>query len=201
MKQYITVTQDGVVGVSAADGGLLWRHKRDDPFGDVVCATPIVQADLVYVSVGYGGGGTCLKVTASGKKADAAVVYAEKIIGNKQGGVVRVGKYAYGYNEDRSWACQDFASGTVAWPKGRTRQNVKAGSLLAADGRLYVLDVEGKVSLLDATPTRFATISQFPLPALSMQRKSGGGVWTHPSLSDGKLYVRDQELIYCYQVK
>ena len=201
VKQYIYVVKDGVVGVSAKDGELLWRHKREDPYPDVVCATPIVHDGMVYVSVGYGGGScTCLKPTPSGKTFQAEVVYNKKVIGNKQGGVVLVDKYVYGFHDDTGWMCQEFASGKVVWPI-RSRQTVKAGSLLAADGRLYVLDEKGTVAMLEASPKKFTAVSQFTLPVLSKLRKTGGHVWTHPSLSDGKLYLRDQELVYCYQVK
>jgi outer membrane protein assembly factor BamB len=202
VKQYVYVTQQSVVGVSAKDGGLLWTHKREDAYPDVVCPTPIVSGDRVYFSVGYGAGCDCLKLMPNGKNFKAEAVYSLKAIANKQGGVVQVGGYVYGFHEDRNWACQDLASGKIAWPKNpRLRQKVKSGSVLAADGRLYVLDELGTVAMLDASPKAFKVISQFSLPAASKLRKARGGLWTHPSLSDGKLYLRDQELVFCYQVK
>ena len=35
----------------------------------------------------------------------------------------------------------------------------------------------------------------------SALHKPGGKILTYPVLRDGKLYLRDQELIFCYQVK
>jgi outer membrane protein assembly factor BamB len=206
VKQVLYLTQTGLVSVSAKDGELLWQHRRGDPYEDVVCPTPIVRGDMVYVSVGYGGasgGSQGLKVTAQDKKFKVDVVYTKKVIGNKQGGVVLWGDHVYGYHEENNWACQDFAKGTLIWPnpKKRMRQAVKSGSVLAADGRLYVLSDEGTAAMLDASPKGYKVISQFKLPKLSEHRKSRGGVWTHPSLSNGKLYLRDQELVFCYQVK
>jgi outer membrane protein assembly factor BamB len=200
VRQYVYVVQTGVVGIDAKDGSLLWRYKREEPYNDVVCATPVVSDGLVYVSVGYSGSGAvCIKPTAAGKEFKAEVKYDVREIGNKQGGVVLVKGKLYGYNQDRAWMCQDLVTGKLPWPK--KRQALKAGSVVAADGRLYVLSDEGEVAMLDASPAAFKLLSKFTLPKLSTLRKTGGHVWTHPSLSDGKLYLRDQELIYCYQVK
>ena len=201
VKQYIALTQNGLVGVSAKDGELLWQQKRDDPYPDVVCPTPIVSGDLVYASVGFGGGADCVKVVPDGKKFKLEEVFQKKVIGSRQGGVVLLGKYVYGYHEDRNWASQNLAKGDFLPkrpPENRPPMNT---GLLAADGRLYAVDERGTVSLLEASPKGIKVISQFALPTQSKQRKPRGGLWTHPSLSDGKLYLRDQELMFCYQVK
>jgi outer membrane protein assembly factor BamB len=203
-RQYITQTQKGVVGVSAADGSLLWKHDRPEHYDDVVCPTPIVKGDLVYITVGTASSsGDVVKVTGSGGKFKAEPVWSNKMLNNYHSGVVLVGEHLYGFSDARSgsWVCQELATGTVAWPKGRTRQSVKAGGIAAAEGRLYVLDDTGTVAMLEASPKAFKAISQLKLPALSKARKISGRVWTHPSLSEGKLYLRDQELVFCYQVK
>ena len=57
------------------------------------------------------------------------------------------------------------------------------------------------MSLLEASPKQYKMVSTFKLPAESKSRKLRGGIWTYPALSDGKLYVRDQELIFCFEVK
>lgn len=204
-KQYVTQTQAGVVSVNAANGELLWKHNRPEEYDDVVCPTPIVKDNLVYTTIGTGGGiGMVLKITGESGKFKAEQVWANKLLNNYHGGVVLVGGHLYGYHDTREWVCQDFATGTKSWPKAR--QALKAGAPLAADGRLYVLEdtgpkEPGRVALLEASPAGFKQVSEFTLPAGSKQRKSRAGVWTHLSLADGKLYVRDQELVFCYQVK
>ncbi|MFO0877049.1 MAG: PQQ-binding-like beta-propeller repeat protein [Gemmataceae bacterium] len=201
-RQYVYLTQDGVVGIAAKDGELLWRYKRESDYPDVVCPTPIVTGNQVYVSVGYSAGADLLEVTGSGAKFEVKAVWSEKVIGNKQGGVIQVGKHVYGFHEDNVWVCQDLVTGKMAWPKTiRARQPFKAGSGLVADGRFYLVDEQGKVGMFEASPKGFKAAGEFKLPAESKKRKVRGGLWTGPSLSDGKLYIRDQELVFCYQVK
>lgn len=201
VKQYVAIVQTGVVAVSARDGSLLWRYTRDDPYPDVVCPSPLVKDNLVYVSVGNGGSSDLLKVQGDGKSFKVELAWSEKTLANKQGGVVLLDNHVYGYNEDRNWVCQDLETGQLAWPKKRAKQAIKSGSVLAAGGRLYILAEAGTVALVEATPKEFKPLSQFNLPEESKQRKPRGGLWSLPSLSDGKLYLRDQELIFCYQVK
>ncbi len=199
VRQYVQMTQDGVVGVSAADGQVLWTYKRDNPYPDVVCPTPVVQGDKVYVTAGWGGGCDLLQLAPDGKKFKVTAVYSEKEIGNRQGCVVLVGKHVYGYHEERAWECQEFATGTVKWASKRNA--LKAGAVIYADGHLYCLAENGVVGLLRATPEKHEEVSRFSLPKQSATRKVRGGVWTPPVLSDGRLYLRDQELVFCYKIK
>jgi outer membrane protein assembly factor BamB len=200
VRQYVYVTQNGPVGVSARDGEVLWFYKKDNPYPSFVCPTPISQANLVYVSVGFNAGCDILKLTPQGKKFKVDSVYSDAEIGNRHGGVVLVGGHVYGYHEERAWECQELTTGEVKW-RSKGRKALKAGAVVAADGRLYVVAESGVVALLEASPKGYKEVSRFTLPARSKKRKPRGGLWTPPVLADGKLYVRDQEKIFCFRVK
>jgi outer membrane protein assembly factor BamB len=200
VKQYLQMTQGGITAVAAKDGELLWQFKRERPWGDVVCPTPIWHNDTVYVSAWTGC--NLIKVERKDGKFEATEVYDERKISNHHGGLVRVDKYIYGYHADNFWACQEWDSGEIKWESARNA--LGPGSLLYADGRLYCLSEKsgtGVVAMLAASPDDYKEISRFTLPRASTIRKVSGHVWTHPVLSDGLLYLRDQELIFCYKVK
>ena len=200
VRQYIALVQGGLVGVSANDGSVLWQHRRDSDYPDVVCPTPIVHGDFVYASVGNGGGCDLLKIEKNGDKFKATPVYNQKQIASRQGGVILVDGNVYGAHEDRAWVCQDLATGKTKWESNR--RAVGIGSEVYADGRLYVVgEAKGEVAMFEASPAGFKQIAKFELPQQSTLRKPRGKIWTHPVISDGKLYVRDQELIFCYQIK
>jgi outer membrane protein assembly factor BamB len=199
VRQYIALTQDGAAGVDAKTGDLLWEYRRENPFPDVVCPTPIVQGDKVYITAGWGAGCELLQLKPDGKKFKAAPVYSEKIIGSKQGGVVLVDKFVYGFNEDRNWVCQDFATGEVKWEGGR-RGNGNA-SVIAADGLLFGLYERGIAILIEASPEKYQEKGRFPLPQQSELRKPNGKVWTVPVIADGRLFLRDQQYLFCYKIK
>jgi hypothetical protein len=199
VRQYIVMVQDGAIGVSAKDGSELWRFKRDKPFPDVVCPTPVYHDGHVFLTA---TGGPChlIELTKKGANFDAKDVYSKtagREMANDTGGVVLVDKHLYGANADIG-CCIDFLTAKRAW---RARDLPRA-ALVYADGLLIcVTQEEGEVVLMKAVPDQYTELSRFKLPKESALRPTKGKVWTHPVLADGKLYLRDQELVFCYQVK
>jgi outer membrane protein assembly factor BamB len=193
VRQYIQLTSASVVGVAAADGKVLWRAARK---GNVaVVPTPIYSDGYVYVSSGYGNGCNLFKVTASDGKFSASQVYANKVMGNHHGGVIKVGGFLYGYSDGKGWTCQDFKDGQVRW---QDKDHLGKGSLAYADGRFYLRseDKRGTIALIEATPTSYEEHGRFDQPD-----RSDKNSWPHPVIAEGKLFLRDQDVLLCYQVK
>ena len=110
-----------------------------------------------------------------------------------------VGDYLYGYSDGPGWLCQEFKSGKEVWSE---RNALGKGALSSADGMLYCLDENsGTVVLAEASPKGWKEHGRFKLDPQSKIRDSQGRFWTHPVISNGKLYLRDQDLIFCYDVK
>jgi outer membrane protein assembly factor BamB len=197
VRQYIILTNEGISGVAAKDGHLLWSYPKE--YNDVVIATPIVHDTFVYVSVGYGLGCDLIKVVSEGQKFKAQKVYANKVMVNQQGGVVLVGDHVYGYSDGKGWVCQDFKTGKMIWSEKRA---LSRGSVTCADGKLYCLgEDEGAVVLVPAKPEKWQVNGRLELPQQSKLRKPQGKVWTYPVIANGRLYLRDQELLFCFDVK
>jgi outer membrane protein assembly factor BamB len=116
-----------------------------------------------------------------------------KSLANKHGGIVLVGDYLYGDSEDRGTPfCVNFETGKEMWKK---RIGGGSMSLVAADGHLYMHFANGKVALAKATPDAYTEVSSFQVP------QSGRPSWAHPIIADGKLYIRTEDVIRCYDVK
>lgn len=197
VRQYVQVTADGMVGIAARDGKLLWRYRRDTRYPDVVIPTPLVRGDLVYSSVGYGGACTLLRVKAEGNTFQAEVVYSNNKLANHHGGVVLLGDHVYGFHEKNRWVCQELKTGKVA----SDRRVQTAGSVASAEGHLILLSEEGTVLLVEATPKAYREKGRFNLPRESSSRRPNGRVWTHPVVAGGRLYLRDQELLFVYDLR
>jgi hypothetical protein len=197
VKMAFTLTQKTFWAVSMKDGSVIFKKEREEEYSDIVAITPTIVGDMVHMAVGYGGGAELFKW--DGKTFQT--VWSGKEISSQLGGTVIVGKHIYGYHEDRSWMCQELETGKVVWPLKRMKQTLKVGSVIAADGLLFTQGEDGKVGLLEASPKGYTPLGEFQLPEKSAHRKPSMKVWTHPSLSDGKLYLRDQEWLFCYEVK
>ncbi len=191
--QYVQITDAHVFGVSPADGKVLWRAARAGR--TAVVPTPIWHDDHVYVTSGYGVGCNLFKVTKTGAAFSAQQVYANRDMVNHHGGVLRVGGHLYGYSDGKGWICQEFKTGTTLWAE---RRKLGKGSLTCADGHL-ILRYEsgpGTIVLIKATPEGFQETGRFDPPDRSNQNS-----WPHPVVCDGRLYVRDQDILLCYDLK
>ncbi len=188
--QYVQFLRRGVVGVAATDGKFLWRY--DSPAnGTANCSTPIVFDNCVFAASGYGTGGGLAKLSGNGDQIQAEQVYFTKKMVNHHGGMVLLDGYVYGSNEGLL-TCMDFKTGEVKWADKRPSK----GSIAYADGRLYYRNERGTIFLVEATPAGYIEHGQFMQPD-----RTRLSAWPHPVIANGKLYIRDQEMLLCYDVK
>jgi outer membrane protein assembly factor BamB len=200
VRQYINMTGRGVAGVAADDGRLLWHNSRVVSGNTTaIIPTPIFYKDHVYVTSDYGAGCGLLKLVPDGRGTKAELVYANKNMTNHHGGVVRVGEYVYGYSEGPGWVCQDLRTGKNVWEE---KDQLGKGSLTCADGHLYCYsENDGTVVLLEATPEAWKETGRFRIPRQTKHDRRLGHIWTHPVVAGGRLYLRDQDLLFCFAVK
>ena len=192
MRQYVQLTGENVVGIDPESGKVLWRASRHGETATV--PTPIFYGDNVYVSSGYGIGCNLFHVSKAGDSFKAQQVYANKVMVNHHGGVVRVGDYLYGFSDGNGWVCQDFKTGRLIW----RNKGVGKGSLTCADGHLYLRSEggSGAIALVEATPEGYKETSRFDPPDRSQENS-----WPHPVIAGGRLYIRDQDVLLCYDVR
>lgn len=118
---------------------------------------------------------------------------------NHHGGVILVGDHVYGHSNNVGWVCQDFKSGKQVW---KEKGKLGKGAIAFADGKFYCLsEDEGDVVLIDASPEGWKEHGRFRLEPQTKLRKPSGRIWTHPVIVDGKLFLRDQELLFCFDVQ
>lgn len=190
----------GVVGVDAKSGKLLWRYTRVMN-GTANIPTVVVRGNLVFCSTGYADGGSALlELVKSGDKFEAKELkyHAAKELQNHHGGMVLVGDHLYlgrGHNNGLP-TCVEFKTGSIVWAEdsGAGRGN-GSGCVTAADGMIYFRYQNGVVALVKATSSGFELNGRFAIP-----EPSGKPSWPHPVIANGKLYIRDQDKLHCYNV-
>jgi outer membrane protein assembly factor BamB len=193
-QQYVQLTMESFAGLDPKTGKVLW--KVPFPGRTAVIPTPIVHDNHVFVTAGYGVGCKLVKIKPGNEVEE---VYSNKLMKNHHGGVVLVGQHLYGHSDGVGWLCMDFKTGEQVWAE---KEKLGKGATASADGMLYCVE-EGKgiVVLAEASPKGWSEHGRFTLDPQSTIRSSRGRIWTHPVIANGKMYLRDQELIYCYDVK
>jgi outer membrane protein assembly factor BamB len=184
--QVVALMASEVIGFSPDTGELLWQHSHPTENG-LAISTPIwVPGNLLLISSAYNGGSRALELRQSGGKTTVKELWRNQRLQSHFGTVIRHGDYAYlssGHNGPAFMTCVNLRSGEVAWQQ---RGFAKA-QLLGADDKLILLDEDGTLALIEATPKEFRVLAKMPL----LQHLS----WTAPTLSGPNLYLRDRKVL------
>lgn len=176
------------VGVRANDGKLMWRYTT--VANNVAnCTTPVYFDNKVFYSSAYGTGCALLGLKAEGGEVKAQEIYFNRDMQNHHGGVVLVNGYVYGFS-NAILTCMEFATGKTMWKE----RSVGKGSITYADGNLYLLSENNVVGLAEATPEGYREKGRFSIA------DQGWPSWAHPVICGGKLYIRNQGVLACYNV-
>jgi outer membrane protein assembly factor BamB len=188
-KQYVQYMRKALVGVDAKTGKFLWSYDRTQDQGASIL-TPIVAGNKVFVSGSRKGGGL-VALSAEGDGVAAKEIYFDKAIAPSTGGAILYKGHLYG-TAGVNMFCADFETGKVKW----TDRSVAPASLCLADGKIYARGWNtGDIALIDPSPESYKEISRFKQP---MKSKILG--WTHPIVANGGFYVRDQDVLICFEV-
>ena len=188
VRTIMNLTADAGVGVRATDGKLMWRYEKAAN-GTANCTTPVYHDNKVFYTSAYGTGCGLLRLSKEGGALRADEVYFNRDMKNHHGGVVLVGEQLYG-SSDAILTCMDMADGKVRW---RDR-GVGKGSLTYADGMLYMLGEGNTVGLIEATPEGYREKGRFGI------EDQGLPSWAHPVVCGGRLYIRNQGILNCYDI-
>jgi outer membrane protein assembly factor BamB len=190
VRVYMLMTMDTVAGVLATNGSVLWEGTF--PGKTAVAATPVYGNGVVFAAAGYGVGCKAYNVALAGAQIRFADAYTGTQLQIHHGGMVAVGDHVYGLHDGGALKCIELKTGKEAW----SDRSVGKGSIAFADGHLICRGEGGAVALVEAKPEAFKEKGRFTPPTTN-----GGKCWAHPAISGGKLYLREQDILYCYDIK
>lgn len=200
-RQYVQFTAKGVIGVAANDGKFLWQYISPSNNNGINISTPVYQDGKVLAASAYGAGGGLAKLT---KEENGGVKVEElwfsKKMQNHHGGMIIFDGAVYGANGGNgggNLVCLDLQSGEVLWDeRDNPDRRVTKGALAFADGRLYYRTEHGTMLLIEPNRKQYVEVGRFDQPDRTRQP-----AWAHPVIANGKLYLRDHDALFCYNVK
>jgi len=189
VRTIMTLTADAGVGVRASDGKPMWR-ETSPANGTANCTTPVYHNNRVFYTSAYGTGCTMMDLSAKAGLIYANKTYFNNSMQNHHGGVVLLDGYVYGFSAN-ILTCVELATGKITWRE----RSVGKGAVTYADGKLYLLGENQTVGLADANPTAYKELGRFRI------EDQGRPSWAHPVVCGAKLYIRNQGLLSCYDIK
>jgi len=192
-RQYLYCASGGVVGVSATDGQILWEYP-DWKIRIANVPTPLIVGDgRVFLSGGYNAGCMMLQL-----KSDAGQIVPQAlwrldaaVFGSEQQTPVLYQGHIYGVRPDKQLACLDL-DGNLIWTSGNAHK-FGLGPYMIANGVLYVMDDDGRLTMTPAAPTGFAPLDD----AVVLQ---GHESWGPMALVGTRLIVRDLTKMACLDI-
>jgi outer membrane protein assembly factor BamB len=189
VREAIYFTAERALGIDVQTGKLLWSYDQVANRTANI-ATPIVRGNFVFLSSAYSTGAALLELTPEANRVSARQVYFTRDMRNHHATSLLIGDYLYGFS-DAILMAMKFDSGQVAW---RDR-SVGKGSMAFADDRLYLYSEGGVVGLAEANPTGYREHGRFQINPGNLP------TWSHPIVANGKLFIREQDNIYAYDVR
>lgn len=197
VRQYVQLVGRGVIGVDAKSGKALWGYNRAAN-GTANVPTPLIKDDFVFCSTGYGTGAALLRLSGRRGQINAEEVYFKdgKELQNHHGGMILLGDHVYmGHGHNNGFpVCVNLRTGRDAWRQGRG-PGTGSAAITCADGHLYFRYENGVMALIEATPKSYELKGSFKIAI------NNGRSWAHPVISNGRLYLRDQDEIICYDIR
>src|SRR5262249_26317184 len=182
-KQVVALLASDVIGMNPDDGTLLWKHSHPPENGLAISTPDWAPGNLLFVSSAYHGGSRVLELHQSGGKTTVTERWHNPRLQLHFGTAIRLGDYVYfssGHGGPVFLSCVNVRTGEIAWQE----RGFSKAQLLAADGKLILIDEDGTLALIDPTPKELRVLAKSSL----IERIS----WTPPTLSGTTLYVRDR---------
>lgn len=200
-RQYVQFLAATVAGFSAVDGKLLWRYDKPANGMRINISTPLYSDGHIFAASAYGAGGGLARLSKKDNGEFAAEeVWFSKSMENHHGGVILHDGAIFGANGGNGggyMACLDFKTGEVLWnERDADKRRITKGSVAFADGRIYYRTEEGPIVLIEPSRKEYLERGRFDQP-----ERTDKPAWAHPVIANGKLYIRDQDTLFCYDVK
>ena len=195
VKQYVQMLAKGLVGIDAQSGKFLWRYGKTVSRYGANIPTPVADGDLVFCA-GAGTGGGLVKLSVKDGAFTPEQIYFSPKLPTAIGGAIKLGEDLYGTTGE-SMVCINFRTGAMKWEE----RGLGAAALCFADGRFYLHGENGEVALVEATPEGYREQGHFAPPNQPEKAGPMEKAWAYPVVANGHLYVRDHNLLWCYDVK
>lgn len=199
LRMLLAQTANDLLAVNTETGEIIWnynlmQHHTGEMGKGANTNTPLFYNNEIFVTSGYDHPAIMFSLAEDGRSVK--LKWTNPDFDNHMGGVVKVGQYIFGSNWTNNtrgnWMCVDWNTGKTMYEK----EWYCKGPVIFADGMLYCQEEKsGHFALVKPNPEKFEVVSSFKLD------KGSGPFWAHPTIYDGKLFVRHGEVLRIYDLR
>ncbi len=192
-RMYVYCANNGVVGVSAKDGSILWE-TTDWKISIATVPSPLIlDGGRIFLTGGYNAGSLMLQLERAGDRFTPRTVFKlpAEVFGATQHTPVLYDHHLYGVRADGKFVCLTLEGKPVWTSQGSPQFGL--GAFILADGLIYAMNDSGLLRLIQATPEKYTPLAQ-------AQVLKGHDSWGPLALVGGRLIARDLTRMVCLDV-
>jgi outer membrane protein assembly factor BamB len=186
--QILMISNYGIESFDVKNGAVLWTHAWDMGSNERVTQPLVLADEAILIGCSFGKGTRQLRVSRSDADWKVEEGYTSKKFRPYFNDVVLHKGYCYGFDGSQ-FMCVDPGTGKRRWKGDRLGGQVL---LLPDMDMLLVLSEKGEVILFEATPDACREVAR--MDALD------GKTWNHPVVAYGRLFVRNDQEVICYEL-
>jgi outer membrane protein assembly factor BamB len=193
VKQIVTLTEKSIIGVSAADGKLLWQVPFVASGMNYNAATPIIDGQTV-ICTGAGRGTKALKIEKQGDKFQATELWANKEVGDQFSSQVLKDGLLFGVSDKGNIYCLSAKDeGKTAWTDA-VKYGRGYGAMVDAGTVIMALPDTGPLVVFKPDAKAYAEVIKYKV-------SDTPSTYATPVISGGKIFIKDQDNLTCWSLE
>jgi outer membrane protein assembly factor BamB len=185
-RQIVTPTEKSIVGISVADGKLLWQFPFQPQGRAYNAPTPIVDKQSIIVT-GMGRGTKCLKIEKQGNGFAVKELWSNSDLATQFNTPVLMDGLLFGISGRNNLFCIDAQTGQTAWTDATIRGSSGFGAIVGAGSSLILLTNDSDLIVYKPDGDAYSEIKRY--------RVAETETYAHPAISGNRIYIKDQDAV------
>ncbi len=190
-KQIVTPTEKSIVGISVADGKLLWQLPFVPPRRAYNAATPIIDGQTVIIT-GKGRGAKAVKIEKQGDSFAAKELWSNPDLAPQYNTPVLRDGLLFGLTDGSKLYCINAKTGQTAWTDATARGRGGFGAIVSAGSCLMALPSSSELIVYKPSDKEYSE--------LAVIKVSETPIYAHPVIAGNRIFIKDQDTVTMFVV-
>jgi outer membrane protein assembly factor BamB len=185
-KQIASPTEKSIVGISIADGKLLWQIPSQPPSRAYNAATPIVDGQIVFYAA-KGRGTKAIKIGKQGNTFITKELWNNPDLGTQYNTPILKDGLLFGLSDGGNLFCINAESGQTAWTDETRLDRGGFTSIVDAGSCLMALPSSSELIVYKPTKNQYQELAKIKV--------ADTPIYAHPVVAGNRIFIKDQDSV------
>jgi len=191
-KQIVTLTEKNIVGISAADGKLLWQLPFVPVSRAYNSATPIVDGETV-IYTGAGRGTKAVKIEKQGDGFTTKELWSNADLATQFNTPVLKDGLLFGLSNRNNFFCINAQTGRTAWTDSTSRGRGGFGAIVDAGSCLLALPSDSELLVFKPSDKQYEELARYKVAETP--------TYAYPVVAGNRIFIKDEESVAMWIVE